>query len=72
MFPFFSVDGLSFMRSVMKKMNNPTTATVKMMFVVERSKETMFSHAVKDSSARAYRPETHVFTEQGEELSAHK
>jgi len=54
-FFFFSAEGLSFMRSAMKKMNRLATATVKIMFIVVGSKETMTFHVIKDSSARAYR-----------------
>lgn len=47
----------------MNKANKPTTATVKIMFVVERSRETIIFTLAKDSIMQTYRlDETHIIT----------
>jgi len=44
-FSFFWVEGLSFMRTVIKTMNRATTAATKRMLIVDKSKENMkWSH----------------------------
>jgi len=40
-FSFVSVEGLSFIRTVIKTINRATTAAIKRMLVVEKSKENM-------------------------------
>jgi len=43
-FSFVSVEGLSFMRTVTKKMKRAITAANKRMFIVDKSKENMIRH----------------------------
>jgi len=50
-----SVEGFSFMRTVIKRINRATTATPKKMFMGDKSKENMICHANEDSNNLAYR-----------------